>query len=118
MRKFIILGFTIMLATITLGQDSGKITDDGNNEISVNLGYLVFEIVELQYEHIINDEFSIGLAANYWFSTQENIDFLINPYFRFYPINTRRRAATFFIEGHAGIIGGRETEYYYPFNEI
>lgn len=100
-----------MLASVTFAQEVEKITDDGNNELKINLVYFVFEIVELNYERVLSDELSIGVGASYWFGEQDAIDYAINPFFRFYPLNTSRRAAMFFIEGNAAIIGG--TEYYH-----
>ena len=105
-----------MLASSALAQEKEKITDDGNNELTINLAYFVFEIVELNYERILMEEFSVGLAANYWFEERPDIEYMIAPFFRFYPIDSRRRASAFFIEGNFSVVGGTEYEYFYsPF---
>ncbi len=116
MKQFISFVFAALLVSSVFAQEKEKITDDGNNELKINLAYFVFEIVELNYERILMEEFSVGLSANYWFDDQTNIDYMISPFFRFYPVDSRRRAAGFFIEGNAAIIGGRAYEYFYsPF---
>lgn len=100
--------FAAFFTCSVFAQDADKITDDGNNELKVNLAYLLFEIVELNYERLITDEIGVGLGASYWFGENAEIDYMFNPYFRFYPIDAKRRAASFFIEGNAGIVGGTE----------
>jgi hypothetical protein len=106
----------LFFATAAFSQEKEKITDDGNNEIKINLAYFVFEIVELSYERILMDEFSVGIAANYWFDDYSNIDYMFNPFFRFYPLDTKRRGATFFIEGNAALLGVTEQIYMTDFN--
>lgn len=117
MKQIVTFIFAMALAASALGQEKEKITGDGNNELKINMAYFVFEIVELNYERILMDEFSIGVGASYWFDAYADIDFVVNPFFRFYPINTRRRAATFFIEGNAGIVGGTDRFYHWELSD-
>ncbi len=119
MKQIATFIFGMAFATTALAQEKEKITGDGNNELKINMAYFVFEIVELNYERILMDEFSVGVGASYWFDKYADIDFVVNPFFRFYPIDTRRRAATFFIEGNAGIIGGTDRFYTYePYDPV
>ncbi len=111
MRRITSTILALFFTTLAFAQEKEKITEDGNNEIKINLAYFVFEILEVSYERILMDEFSVGVAANYWFEDNANIEYMINPYFRFYPIDTRRRAATFFLEGNAALLGGTERVY-------
>ncbi len=111
MKRILSFIFSFTLVISAWAQEPEKITDDGDNELKLNMGYLVFEILEINYERILNDEFSVGVGASYWFAEGDNTDYVVNPFFRFYPINTPGRAATFFIEGNAGIVGGTERQW-------
>ncbi len=108
MKPQILLIFALLTGFATYAQEPPKVTDEGDNELKINLAYLLFEIVELNYERLITDEIGVGLGASVWFGGNSDIDFMFNPYFRFYPIDADRRATSFFIEGNAGFLGGRE----------
>lgn len=82
---------------------------EGNNELKVNLLYGVYEIIELDYERITGDNFSVGLAVNYWFAEYSEYTFMVTPYFRFYPAE-KLRASGFFIEGNMSVVGHDQYE--------
>ena len=73
-------------------------TNFGNHEIKVNLFYGVLESASLEYEFIINPDFTIGLGASYFFDiSSSEFEFIAVPNTRFYPGN-RQAAAGFFTE--------------------
>jgi hypothetical protein len=85
-------------------QDAYPVGSEGNNELKINLLYVVLEAVELDYERILNQDVSVGLSANYWFAEYSDFNFMAIPYFRFYPAE-KLRASGFFIEGNMALIG-------------
>lgn len=85
-----------------------------HHEIKLNIVYSLAEIVELNYELVLGEDFSVGLAANYWFDESARIDYQIIPYFRFYPLN-QKPSAGFFIEANTSILGVTNEIYNFPY---
>lgn len=105
MKATILSIFFAFVYTLNVSaQESFTSGNEGNNELKVNLFYVVLETVELDYERILNQNFSVGLAANYWFNDNSDYNFMALPYFRFYP-SDKLRASGFFIEGNMAVIG-------------
>lgn len=101
---FLSIFFAFVYTFNVSAQESFYSGNERNNDLKINMLYLVFEIVELEYERILNQNLSVGLAANYWFSQSESMNYTVMPYFRFYP-SDKLHAAGFFIEGNMAVLG-------------
>lgn len=80
------------------------------SEIKLNVAYALFEIVEIDYELILNGDFSVGVAGNYWFAYEPYIQWQVIPNFRYYPIESMYGSG-FFIEVNACFL--TLNDYYY-----
>lgn len=80
----------------------------GLNELKFNAGTALFELLELSYERVLNNDMGIGISGSY--STLEGIDYrgAILPYFRFYP-SEKQVASGFFLEANTGVIFSEST---------
>lgn len=96
--------FAIVYALNVSAQDTFPPGSEGNSELKINMLYLVFEIVEMEYERILTPDVSVGLAANYWLSNTENMNYTLLPYFRLYPAH-KLRASGFFVEANMAVLG-------------
>ena len=94
--------------TDTTAIKSGR---NGNNEIKLNLAYTIAGIPEINYERILKDDMSVGLAVLIGLEDDADFSFAIIPNYRIYFGN--KKANGFFIEGNAGIIGNRRVYYDY-----
>lgn len=89
-----------------------------NNELKLNVAYLIAGIPEIGYEYILNEESSVG--ADLLFSIDNDIDFkfAFTPYYRFF--FGKKRAAGFFVEGF-GMLNVTENHYdvdpNYPYSD-
>ncbi len=101
--------FTCLTFLNVTAQESFPEGSEGNNELKINLLYVVLEVVELDYERITSDNFSVGMAVNYWFAEYSEYNFMVTPYFRFYPAE-KLRASGFFIEGNMSVVGHDQYE--------
>ncbi|MFN0257701.1 DUF3575 domain-containing protein [Pedobacter ureilyticus] len=120
MKKNLLTLLFAGLTTLAIAQENKNAKDttsvnpkiNGNNELKLNLGYAVAGILELNYERIIKDDMSIGVAA--LVGLEDNVDyrFGIIPNFRIY--FGSKKASGFFVEGNAAVIGSRD--YYYDFS--
>lgn len=111
MRRILLLAAFFALGTsICQAQDSSEEKFKLKHEVKLNLIYPLAEIIELNYDLIINEDFSVGLGLNYWFDSDAIIDYQILPYFRFYPLE-QKPGAGFFIEANTSILS-LTTDYY------
>jgi len=70
----------------------------GRHEMKVNLFYAVLESASLEYEYIVNSDFTVGLGASYFFDVSSSeFEFIAVPNARFYPGN-QVAASGFFTE--------------------
>ncbi len=102
---FLVSIFTAEAQTETVESDK-KV----KHELKINLAYALFETIEINYELILEKDFTIGLAANYWFLEDTDVNYQIIPSFRFYP-SERRHASGFFIEGNLAFMSITGKEY-------
>ncbi|MEJ5962722.1 hypothetical protein [Pedobacter immunditicola] len=119
--KKIILSLTLfMAATCTYAQKdslanaiemrSAALGHNGNNEIKVNLLYLVLGLPEISYERLISDNMGIGLSATVAVDDQGLRHAFLASY-RLYFGN--KKANGFFIEGNMGVVSEEEHNYFY-----
>ncbi len=97
----ILLIFLAAFTTLeTLAQeDAGH--HEGNNEFKINVGSLLVDFPELSYEHIINEESSVGISIAFPLDKEISYRFMIYPNYRIY--FGKKRAAGFFIEANSAI---------------
>ncbi len=111
MMKRILTIVALLIATLSgIAQDADP--RDGNNDLKINVLYGVLETLELEYERILNDNVGVGLAASYWFGDISDLNFIIIPYFRFYP-SEKLHGSGFFIEANLAVVGSRNFDYDY-----
>lgn len=84
---------------------------NGNNELKLNLIYTIAGFPELNYERILKDDMSIGLALLVGIEDNSEYSFGVIPHYRVYFGN--KKANGFFIEGNAAIISNRDDYYDY-----
>ena len=104
MKHILSLLLVFSLST-AFSQTESEITDrrNGLNELKFNAGTALFELLELSYERVLNNDMGIGISGSY--STLEGQDYrgAILPYFRFYP-SEKQVASGFFLEANTGVI--------------
>ncbi len=89
------------------------------SEIKINGLYLILGGFEIDYEHILNEESSIGLSVAAFFDDDTIYNWGVTPHYRLF--FGKERAQGFFVEGHASVFswepyvynnqgtGGKET---------
>jgi len=82
-----------------------KEQSNGTNEIKINMGSLLLEFPEISYEHIINEESSIGISVACPLDRDISYRFMVFPNYRIFFGN--KRAAGFFIEANSAIFSQR-----------
>lgn len=114
MKRLIIITFLLSSITaISQTPDDANTKKQGQNEIKINTGAVVFELYELSYERIINQ--NIGVGCSFAYNDLEGSIFqgYALPYFRFYP-DQKREASGFFLEANTGAIFYEETTFEFP----
>jgi len=84
---------------------------DGNNELKINLAYTIGGFPEINYERILKDDMSIGLAVMVGLEDDAEYGFGVIPNFRVY--FGGKKANGFFIEGNAAVVSSNYGSYYY-----
>lgn len=104
MKQLLTLLFLFSLS-VAFGQDETDLKDKryNVNELKFNAGTALFELLELSYERILNDDMGVGISASYFAVEEINYTGSILPYFRFYP-SEKRVASGFFLEANTGVI--------------
>lgn len=111
----LLIGFQSIAQKNTTSEEKKEPKDNtiANNEIKLNVVYLIAGIPEIGYEYLINEESGVGV--NLLFSIDNDIDFkfALTPYYRFY--FGKKKAAGFFAEGFGmlNIIDTYNDYYYY-----
>jgi len=107
----IILSITLFLITFnTIAQEEEK---QSNNEIKLNVAYLIAGIPEIGYEYILNEESSVGVDLMFSIDNDIDFKFAFTPYYRFF--FGEKRAAGFFVEGF-GMVNVTENDLYYDYS--
>jgi len=103
-RIFIML---FAISSIGLWAQTNDKENNSNNEIKINMGSLLFELPEVSYEHIINEESSFGISVAFPIDKNKSVSygFIVYPNYRIYFSN--KRAAGFFFEGNSAIFSQR-----------
>lgn len=101
MKKSLLLVVSLALSISSFSQETNKdITTNQNfNELKLNGLYLVLGAIDVTYERTINEESAFGINVFLPFDDDINdeINYYISPYYRFYFGN--KYAAGFFVEG-------------------
>jgi len=84
----------------------------GQNEFKFNAGTALFELLELSYERVLNNDMGVGLSASY--GSDENLYYRgsVLPYFRFYP-SEKQVASGFFLEANTGVIFSENEDFFF-----
>ena len=110
MKKIIL---SICLVLVFFNANSQEDEKQTNNEIKLNVAYLIAGIPEVGYEYILNEESSVGADILFAIDNDADIRFAFTPYYRFF--FGKKRAAGFFVEGF-GMLNTTESYndiYYY-----
>lgn len=121
MKKSVIIGLLLATTTFAFAQTdtlslslkkSVETTGaNGNNELKLNLIYTIAGFPELNYERIIKDDMSVGIAVLVGLEKNSEYSFGVIPNYRIY--FGSKKASGFFIEGNAAIISNRDDYYNY-----
>ncbi|RZK57892.1 MAG: hypothetical protein EOO91_09325 [Pedobacter sp.] len=118
MKKLILSGLLLASTIFTYAQKadttaSKKTGLSGNNEIKLNLFMTIAGVPEINYERILSDDMSVGLAVLIGIDDLD-YKFGIIPNYRVY--FGGKKANGFFIEGNAAVIGSQNNVYYYDYS--
>ncbi len=83
---------------------------NGNNELKLNLAYTIGGFPEINYERILKDDMSVGLAVIIGLEQNSEYKFGIIPNYRIY--FGGKKANGFFIEGNTAVISSNYDSYY------
>lgn len=86
--------------------------ESGQHELKFNMGSAVFELLELNYEYIINKDIGIGMAGAYNLEEFNSLQGMVLPYFRFYTAEEANARGLFF-EANTGLIFSQDDEFVY-----
>lgn len=88
------------------------------NEVKLNLGTTIFSLFpEITYEHVLGEDFSLGVSAGINLSNEYPLDFAITPYARWFfggnSVNLQKYGAGLFIEVNGSLFAQKHkyTEY-------
>lgn len=113
MKKIILSGLLLASALVVNAQsidtNATKSGRNGNNEIKLNLAYTIAGIPEINYERILKDDMSVGLALMIGLEGDTDFKFGIIPNYRIYFGN--KKANGFFIEGNAAVFSVENYSY-------
>ncbi len=116
--KKITLSLLLMMVTFfaySQQSDTTKLKTgiNGNNELKLNLFMTIAGVPEINYERILSDDMSIGLAVLIGIDDTD-YKFGVIPNYRVY--FGGKKANGFFIEGNAAVIGSQNNLYYYDYS--
>lgn len=119
MKKFLLFSLLLTLTFCALAQRSDTTSTQsnrltGNNELKLNLAYTIAGFPELNYERIIKDDMSIGIAVLVGLEKDVDYSFGIMPNYRVY--FGGKKANGFFIEGNAALISSSLFGRYYKYD--
>ena len=123
--KKLLLSFIFMLLAVgvfaqkdnevnSVNSQSAAIGHSGNNEIKLNLLYLVLGMPEVSYERLIADNMGLGISAMVSLIDDPDLRFSVIADYRLYFGN--KKANGFFIEGNMGVVSQRYYSYYFNDN--
>ncbi|MET3113488.1 hypothetical protein AAKU52_001213 [Pedobacter sp. CG_S7] len=98
----------------SVNSQSAAIGHNGNNEIKLNLLYMVLGMPEVSYERLIDDNMGVGISAMVSLIDDPDLRFSVIADYRLYFGN--KKANGFFIEGNMGLVSQRYYSYYYNDN--
>ncbi|MNK33178.1 hypothetical protein D3C87_516560 [compost metagenome] len=101
----------VSLANAQISKDTTNINSktNGDHELKFNLAYAVAGLLELNYENIIKDDMSIGVAALVGLEKDTKYKFGLMPNFRIY--FGSKKANGFFVEGNMAFVISSEYKY-------
>lgn len=118
MKKLLLFSLLLASTFIALAQKSDTTLTkssgvNGNNELKLNLVYTIAGFPELNYERIIKDDMSVGVAVLVGIEKNAEYSFGVIPNYRVY--FGGKKANGFFIEANAAVISNRQDYYDYEF---
>ncbi len=119
MKKLLLFSLLLASTFLALAQSSDTTSTkssglNGNNELKLNLAYTIGGFPELNYERIIKDDMSVGVAIIIGLEKDVDYSFGIIPNYRIY--FGGKRANGFFIEGNAALISSNRFFGYYKYD--
>lgn len=116
MKKMILIGLCLASSVFANAQQADTTATknagiNGNNELKLNLVYTIAGFPELNYERIIKDDMSVGVAVLVGLEKNSEYSFGVMPNYRVY--FGSKKANGFFIEANAAVISNRDDYYSY-----
>jgi hypothetical protein len=109
MKKIIVTTMLAWAISVGIAQKTSSDFDSTRkNEIRINLTNSIAGLPEINYERILEDNMSMGIAASVSVESPENMTmrWQVVPHYRLY--FGKKKAAGFFIEGNMALIGQRD----------
>jgi len=100
-------------ARISIQKTAEAMGHGGNNEIKINLLFAVAALPEISYERLLEDNMGVGLSVFTGVDSSSDYKFGFIPHYRLY--FGQKKAAGFFIEGNAGVLGMKDHRVYYDY---
>ncbi|MBB2145103.1 DUF3575 domain-containing protein [Pedobacter sp. LMG 31464] len=117
MKKLMLSGLLLASTLFVYAQKTDSTSTNGgingNNELKLNLFYTIAGFPEINYERILKDDMSVGVAILVGLEKDSEYSFGIIPNFRVYFGN--KKASGFFIEGNAAVISYKDNYYDYSY---
>ena len=112
--KHLLFAIFILTTSFLQAQRSDEPVDrrENDNEVKFNAGGAVFELFELSYERILNEDMGVGCSLSYFSEETVYYQGAVLPFFRFYP-SEKRRAAGLFFEANSGIVFSQNDEIFF-----
>lgn len=104
--SLLLFGLFSICSTSSFAQEN---TSDLGTEIKLNTLYMILGAAEVNYERVINDESSFGIAGTIVFENDAFWNWGVTPYYRIF--FSQGYARGFFVEGHASIFGFEDTSF-------
>ncbi|TKC10392.1 hypothetical protein FA048_09385 [Pedobacter polaris] len=120
MKKLMLSGFLIASTLFVQAQKTDTVSlkktgISGNNELKLNLAYTIGGFPEINYERILKDDSSVGVAILIGLEDDVEFKFAFIPNYRIY--FGGRKANGFFIEGNMAVVTSSLDNYYvYDYN--
>ncbi|WP_113653521.1 hypothetical protein [Pedobacter namyangjuensis] len=108
MKKITLSMLFVALCGLAFAQKTDSVKNGalGNNELKLNLPLAIAGVPEINYERIIKDDMSVGVAVLFGLEEDSDYKFGIIPNYRIYFGN--KKANGFFIEGNMAVITTQE----------
>jgi len=116
LRSLLVLFLFFNIANTSFAQSDNSDAPEMRNELKLNTFYMVLGAAEINYERVINEESSFGIAGTFVFEEDSFWKWGITPYYRIF--FSQGHARGFFVEGHASVFGYEDFRWIWDQNGV